>query len=158
MLWRSDQAVPKGDNSEKGLPTLAWKGRLNPPLRIEARVRLNRDTHIALLGLQAGDHFHRLGFNLRLAKLVSVGPMVTDGANFTPGTPTPMNLDLAQPVKVELVVDDKRKLSLLCEGSSIERGKTLPPGPIGMVFQLYQTSGAGSIEIESLTIEGAPAD
>ena len=155
LLWRSDQALAKGATNEAGLPTLAWKGRLNPPLRIEARLRLNRDTHIALLGVQAGDHFHRIGFNLRLAKQVSVMAMVTDGTRFTPGTPTTMNLDLTQAVKVEIVVDDKRKLSLFCEGSSIDRGKELPAGPLGFVFQLYQAAVGGAIEVESLTFEGA---
>jgi len=157
LLWRSGQAVPKGDNSEKGLPTLAWKGRLNPPLRIDARIRLNRDTHIALLGVNVGNHFHRIGFNLRPVKVVSVGPMVTDGASFAPGTPISKELDLSQPVKVEIVVDDKRRLSLYCAGASIDRGKELPEGPLGFVLQLYQTAGAGSIEVESLTFDGAAA-
>ena len=158
MLWASDQALPKGDNSEKGMPTLAWKGRLNPPLRIEAMVRLNRDTHIALLGVRVGDHLHRIGFNLRQTKH-SVGTMVTDEGRFTPGTaPNEMQLDLSQAVKVEIVVDDKRRLSLFCKGSTIDRGKQLPPGPLGFVLQLYQSAVGGSIEVESLTFEGTAVE
>ena len=77
---------------------------------------------------------------------------------FAPGSQVSLNLDLSQAVKVELLVDDKRKLSMFCEGSSVDRGKSLPDGPIGMVFQLYQAAVGGTIEIESLTIEGSAVE
>jgi len=158
MLWRSDQVVPKGDNREQGLPTLRWKGRLNPPLRIEARIRLVREQQVALVGINAGDHYRRIAVNLRLAKLVSIGPLVTDNGNFTPGPQSTPTLDLGQAVKFEMVVDERRRLGLFCNGSSVERDQVLPEGPIGFVLQLYQSAGGGSMEVESLAFEGAVAD
>ena len=162
LLWKNSKTMAKDDFAEASLPTVRWKGRLQPPLTIQATLRLAPDTQATLVGVEAGGACSRLAFNAKNAlnlPTVRIGTLFTgEGQRFTGKVSSALQLDLTLPLRVEVVVDEQRRLSLSYNDTVVEQGRQLAEGPISWIMQLYQREGASSLEVETLTLEGVWAE
>jgi len=158
VAWKNTKNVPKDTFTEASLATVRWKGRLHPPLKISATLRLVRETQGALAGVDAGGKFVRLVFNTKsLPGMVAVGTLLTGEADkFSAIGLNKVSIDLSQPVDAS--VDDKRRLTLSYNGTVVEKDRQIADGSVGWVFQLYQIEGASTFDIETLNLEGKWAE
>ena len=156
LIWKSTATLPRNDYAEASLPTLRWQGRMQPPMKVSALVRLTRDAQGALIGIEAGEQRNRIVFNAKsFPGVVAVGSVFTAAeGRFSVAPASRVAIDLSQPVRVEAVIDDRRRLTLSWNGNVVDRDRQIGEGPIGWIFQLYQMEGASQIAVEALTIDG----
>ncbi len=155
LRWKAPTATAVGDMQEKSVPSIQWHARLKAPCTITARLRLNTNTQVVLVGVDVEGQKSRAFVNIRGSKMY--GGTFSTGANDTlnPGTQIPLDLDLSKAVEFTLTVDADNRLTTRIGRDTLERNKELGPGPIGLVMQIYQATLGGSFEIESIEMQGA---
>jgi len=155
LRWKAPTATPVGDMQEKSVPSIYWHARLKAPCTITARLRLNTNTQVVLVGVDVEGKKTRAFVNIRGSKMF--GGTFSTGANDTlnPGTQIALDLDLSRAVEFGLTVDADNRLTTRIGKDILERNKELGPGPIGLVMQIYQGALGGSFEIESIDMQGA---
>jgi hypothetical protein len=157
LRWRSAGVVERGDFSEDHLPAIQWNARVRPPCTYKARVRLNRETLLTMIGIDIDGQRYRVGLNLRGVEGAYAGPIVSNdkGAFSLIGSRNSIAIDLNQAVEFTFSVDAAGKLTMQVGETTIERDRDVGTGPVGFVAQIYQNALGGSLEIESLEITGA---
>jgi hypothetical protein len=164
LTWSSGKKTPK-DAPEKDLPTLRWKEGLLPPLSVTCQIYLHPGSHMALIGILAGDKRARVGFHTINPVHSTVALLSNDAGGFRLGK-LPPKTHFFKPgdlVKVEITVSAEGSVALKYNDIQVNEEYQVPiDKPISVILQSYSMANVpsnpaendGGMDIQSLSISG----
>nr|MBA3710675.1 hypothetical protein [Planctomycetota bacterium] len=150
-----------GKRTEADLPEFVWKEALLPPFNAHAKVWLHPGTHLAMIGVAAGNRRVRLAMsNDRGNNHLGMVASTPDGASFEfSEADTHPFFSQTEALDIDLAVDPDGKVALMfnqVEPKMAMDLARLPPGiPVTLLIQAYQFDGSQTtFEIQSMELSG----